>query len=404
MEYYITDKVFEELALTKNCMSKEQINRCKLSQKKEKPYSGKMLHEIALEHKFIHENDLEEIVQDNQKNQKHLLIGGYQIRSILGEGGLGVVYLAKQISMKRNIALKVLYRKWVTDEEFRKRFLLEARIVGKLSHPNLIQVFDVGFDKGHYYFSMEYVPGYTIEQMVQKEGCLSLDDAIDIVIQLLDALSYVWEKNLVHRDIKPSNIIIKSRGTAKLGDFGFVKSQMDEEFKSEEFVLGTPDYMSPEQAMGSGNLDYQSDIYSLGGTLYYMVTGSPPYQGTESVVIRQHIKAAIPSPRTIVPHIPEELCFVIEKMMAKEALDRYQDYEKLKRDLLLVKEGKHPTLQRLDVNKSTIAREEDYFGGASLRQVYSLEREVRRLRYREIYYQVIIAILCAFLIIALLLG
>lgn len=177
---------------------------------------------------------------------------------------------------------------------------------------------------------------------------------------------------------------------------------MDEQLsKNDDFVLGTPDYMSPEQAMGKDNLDYRSDIYSLGATLYHMITGSAPYDGSESVVIRQHIKAAIPSPMVIRPDIPNGVCQIIEKMMAKSPEDRYQKYDSLKRDLLLVQQGADPKSKRIDSGKSTIARQ-DYFG-LPLR-IHKLEQEIKKLRYREVYYQVLIGILCLTLVIIILLA
>ncbi|WP_372368272.1 serine/threonine protein kinase [Candidatus Uabimicrobium sp. HlEnr_7] len=402
MEYYLSDKEFMHAALQGKYLTAEQMAKCKQSQKNVAKHKDKMLHELALYHNLITVEQMDLLYKETRKKNKSLAIGNYEIKSILGEGGLGVVYLAKQLSMKRNVALKVLYRKWVQDEEFRKRFLLEARIVGKLSHTNLIQVFDIGYDKGHYYFSMEHVPGRTLEQMIMKDGYISLEKAIENTFQLLDALNYIWKKNLVHRDIKPSNIIVNKEQIAKLGDFGFVKSKMDEQLvQNEDFVLGTPDYMSPEQAMGKSDLDYRSDIYSLGATMYHMITGSAPYDGSESVIIRQHIKAAIPSPLTIRSSIPPGVCQIIEKMMAKEPHDRYQSYESLKRDLLLVKEGNSPKAKRLDINKSTIARQ-DFFGLPA--QMHKLEQEIKRLKYREVYYQILIVILCSTLVIILLLA
>lgn len=395
----MSDQSFEKLALRQGYLTAQEIEECKKLQAEAGDFFQKNLAEIALAQEWLHEDDYYSLL-DLPEDNTTLTFGGYEVKSVLGEGGLGVVYLAKQLSMKRYVALKVLYSKWMKDPEFRKRFLLEARVVGKLSHPNLIQVFDVGFDKGRYYFSMEYVPGITIDAWIAKEDRIPLEKALDISLQLLDALNYIWSKNLVHRDIKPSNVIINSRNIAKLGDFGFVKAQMDENLSTDDFVLGTPDYMSPEQALGKDTLDYRSDIYSLGATLYHMVTSHAPYDGSESTVIRAHIKAAIPSPRTIDPMLPDALCMMIEKMMAKAPEDRYQTYEELKRDLLLVKEGHHPKIARIDSGKSTIARVED-FAAALWPNIYKLETKVNHLRTREYIYQGIIVLLCVLLLILL---
>ncbi|HON44632.1 MAG TPA: serine/threonine-protein kinase [Planctomycetota bacterium] len=331
--------------------------------------------------------------QETQCPNKPLLFGGYQVKAVLGEGGLGVVYLAKQLSMKRNVALKVLYSQWMRDTEFRKRFLLEARIAGKLSHPNLIQVFDVGYDNERYYFSMEYVKGLTIEDMIMQEEKLSVPRALDYCLQVLEALQYIWERNLIHRDIKPNNIMVNSRNVAKLGDFGFVKSPGDEALTASDFVLGTPDYMSPEQAMGKEKLDYRCDIYALGASLYHMVTGQAPYSGSASMVIKKHIKENIPSPLEIDPTLPESVCFVIEKMMAKSPDDRYQTYEELKEDLLAIKEGRKHNVQRLDAGKTTIARvDKSYF------EIIKLKKQIAVMQRREYFYWVVILFLVLFLL------
>ncbi len=395
-----SEKNFIHLAIRQGYLTAEKAQECKNLQSQEGPFFQKKLWEIALEKQWIEQEDIDLLLQD--RDSKRLLFGGYEVKAILGEGGLGVVYLAKQLSLKRYVALKVLYSKWMKDMEFRKRFLLEARVAGQLSHVNLIQVFDIGYDQGRYYFSMEYVKGQTLEEMIEKDGPLPLQKALDIALQVLDALQYIWSKNLVHRDIKPSNVIINAQEIAKLGDFGFVKAQLSEKFSTDDFVLGTPDYMSPEQAMGKENLDYRSDIYSLGSMLYRMVTASVPYEGSESMVIRQHIKAAIPSPKTLNPSLPDGLCTVIEKMMAKAPQDRYQSYDELKRDLLLVKQGNHPKTDRIDPGKSTIARAE--LAAVLLPDYYKMEDRVASLRHREYFYQAIIVLLCILLLFLLFTG
>ncbi|MHC5057261.1 MAG: serine/threonine protein kinase, partial [Planctomycetota bacterium] len=166
-------------------------------------------------------------------------IGGCEVIGKLGDGGLGTVYKARQVSMGRVVALKVLHKKWMKDEEFKKRFLLEARLAGRLSHQNLIQVFDVGRDHDQYFFAMEYIDGETVEQVIDREGPMPVDKAFDIVIQVLRAVTYIWKHKIVHRDIKPGNIMVMRSGVAKLADFGFVKSKFDPLLSTEGEVLGT---------------------------------------------------------------------------------------------------------------------------------------------------------------------
>jgi len=283
-------------------------------------------------------------------------IGGYEIVSKLGEGGLGVVYKARQISMGRIIALKVLHPRWANDDEFKKRFLLEARLVGRLSHQNLIQVYDVGRDRGTLYFSMEFVDGSTVDEMIEKNGPLSIDKALDITTQVLRAVAYIWRHKIVHRDIKPGNIMVTSGGVAKLGDFGFVKSHFDPLLADAGEVLGTPDYISPEQAMGQDEIDFRSDIYSLGASLYHMVTGKPPFSGSGSSVMRKHIREEPPDVLKIKPDLPEPVAFIIRKMMAKDPSDRYQSTQDLFNDIEMIKMGQEPLSHRENIGHSTIIR------------------------------------------------
>ncbi|MBN1809127.1 MAG: serine/threonine protein kinase [Planctomycetes bacterium] len=288
--------------------------------------------------------------------KENIRIGGYEIISKVGEGGLGVVYKARQMSMGRTVALKVLHPKWANDDEFKKRFLLEARLVGRLSHQNLIQVYDVGRDRGTLYFSMEFVDGSTVEEMLDMEGPLSIEQALDITTQVLRAVTYIWRHKIVHRDIKPGNIMVTRAGVAKLGDFGFVKSHFDPLLADEGEVLGTPDYISPEQAMGKDDIDFRSDVYSLGATLYQMVTGKPPFSGSGSSVMRKHIREDPKDVKQIKRDLPDPVAYIIRKMMSKDPDDRYQNTQELFEDLEMVKIGQEPLTQREEIGHSTIIR------------------------------------------------
>ncbi len=326
---------------------------------------GKMptpIEELMLRKGFMTEDEvkavktaLERFAKDEEKGEP-IRLGNYEIIGKIGDGGLGTVYKARQISMNREVALKVLHKKWLNDEEFKKRFFLEARLAGRLSHQNLIQVFDVGKDRGLLYFSMEFVDGETVEDMIERDGPLEVSKAIDITMQVLRAIAYIKKHDIVHRDIKPGNIMLTRGGVAKLGDFGFVKHKLEAAIATEGEVLGTPDYISPEQAMGKENIDWRSDQYSLGCSLYHMLTGKPPYEGSGSAVMRQHIKADLPDPRTINPKIPDSVCHILERMLAKDPNDRYQSEAELFEDLELVKMGHLPISARIDAGRSTIIR------------------------------------------------
>ncbi|MBA3685196.1 MAG: protein kinase [Planctomycetes bacterium] len=260
-------------------------------------------------------------------------IGGYKLIRRIGEGGMGEVYLAEQLTMHRTVALKILHSKWADDEEFRKRFLLEARAAGKLSNVNLIQVYDVGKYQGKYYFSMEYIDGVTVEDLIRHQGALEAEKAIDITLQVSQALKYLATHNIVHRDIKPANMMMTKDEVVKLGDFGFIQSVFDAELMQEGTTIGTPDYISPEQARGERNLDVRSDIYSLGASLFHMLTGATLYQGSVSKVMRDHIDTEPPDIDTLRKDVPKELVRILKKMMAKQPIDRYQSPDELIKDL-----------------------------------------------------------------------
>jgi len=264
-------------------------------------------------------------------------IAGYKLLRRIGEGGMGEVYLAEQLTMHRMVALKILHNKWADDEEFRKRFLLEARAAGKLSNINLIQVFEVGKYQGKYYFSMEYIDGVTVEDLIKHEGVLGIEKAIDICLQVSQALKYLASQNIVHRDIKPANIMVTKEGTVKLGDFGFIQSVFDAELMQEGTTIGTPDYISPEQARGERNLDVRSDIYSLGASLYHMLTGATLFSGSCSKVMRDHIDTTPPDINQLRKDVPKDLVRVLAKMVEKQPSDRYQSPDDLVKELEMVK-------------------------------------------------------------------
>jgi serine/threonine protein kinase len=285
---------------------------------------------------------LRRIVRDERaKSEGGMLvkkqIGGYKLIRRIGEGGMGEVYLAEQLTMHRTVALKILHNKWADDEEFRKRFLLEARAAGKLSHQNLIQVYDVGKYQGKYYFSMEFIDGVTVEDLIRHEGAMPVDKVIDICMQVCQSLKYLALHNIVHRDIKPANIMVTKDGTVKLGDFGFIQSVWDAELMQEGTTIGTPDYISPEQARGERNLDVRSDIYSLGASLFHMLTSKTLFSGSCSKVMRDHIETEPPNLEDLRKDLPKDLMRIMRKMTAKQPIDRYQSPDEVIKDLEMLR-------------------------------------------------------------------
>ncbi len=334
------DLDFATLAIAHRVLTRDQLEDAERTINKEAE-SGKPrrpVEDVLLENGVISSEQVwavykakERLIRDARARGQR--IGGYEIMGKLGEGGLGVVYKARQLSMGRIVARKVLHERWVTDDEVRKRFLVEARLVGRLSHPNLIQVFDVGRYKSTLYFSMEFVDGEPVDATLDRDGRMDLQSAVGIAIQVASALEYLHQRRIVHRDVKPGNIMVTKGGIAKLGDFGFVKSSLESVLSTEGEVLGTPDYISPEAARGEKNLDFRSDLYSLGTTLYHMLTGSPPFGGSVSDVMDQHIKSDPKPIGSLARDLPPKMVEVVERLMKKRPADRYQNFSDLLNDL-----------------------------------------------------------------------
>ncbi len=254
---------------------------------------------------------------------------------------MGAVYKACQISLDRIVAVKVLSRRLGENDRFVRRFMREARAVARLNHPNIISGIDVGESEGWHYFVMEYVDGVTIGEILRRGGAIDEKRALAIVTQMVEALEHAHRHGLVHRDVKPDNIMIARDGTAKLCDLGLAKEHKDGGNSTEEgLAMGTPNYISPEQAKGETSIDIRSDIYSLGATLYHMVTATLPFDGpSPAVIMTKHLLEPLPPPRTRKKTLVRATCQVIEKMMMKRREDRYQSPAALKRDLEALDRG-----------------------------------------------------------------
>ncbi len=259
-------------------------------------------------------------------------LGGYELQKKIGEGGMGAVYEAIQTRLARKVAVKVLSHRFTEDELFLGRFQREAKSAAVLNHPNIVQVFDIDQDGLCHFFSMEFVEGETVLERMKREGKIPLDDALQIIESVTEALGDAIRESIIHRDIKPENIILSTRGRIKIADLGLAKS-VDEEDQSMTQTgssLGTPYYMSPEQAKDAASVDHRADIYALGITLLHMLTGKRPFSGkTAYAIILAHSQEKLPTGGELGTDLPTEVDALIQKMAAKKADERFQTYEDL---------------------------------------------------------------------------
>ena len=273
--------------------------------------------------------------------------GDYQILDLLGVGGMGNVYRAREKMLDRLVALKTLSPELGYEPSFVERFSKEARAVARLNHPNIVQVFAFGEVQGIYYLAMELLEGLSLGHYLRANGRWSEYEAISIVRYLCRALSVAHAQGLVHRDIKPDNVILTRAGEVKLVDLGIAK-QMGEENSMTQTgtAIGTPNYIAPEQILGQRDIDGRADIYSLGATLYHLVTGRVPFQGSSGPhVMSMHLVEPFPDPRNFQPSISEGFCLVLRKMMARDRDERYPDVMSLDADLYRLQTGATPEAQ-----------------------------------------------------------
>ncbi len=257
----------------------------------------------------------------------------YEIEKLIGEGGMANVYLATDTILDRKVAVKVLRGDLSGDEKFVRRFQREALSASSLSHPNIVEIYDVGEDDGNFYIVMEYIEGKTLKQLIKKRGVLTLPETIDIMLQLLDALASAHDSYIIHRDIKPQNIMIKESGLVKITDFGIAMALNSVELTQTNSVMGSVHYLPPEQASGKGST-IRSDIYSLGILMFEMLTGKMPFKGDSAVEIAlKHMKEPLPSVRELNPVVPQSIENIILKASAKNPKNRYRDVRQMAEDI-----------------------------------------------------------------------
>ncbi len=262
-------------------------------------------------------------------------LGDFELKKRLGKGGMGEVFLARQISLDRLVALKTLSKELAKKGDFVARFEREAKSMAKIDHPNVVKIYAVDSYKGIHFAAIEYIDGKSVQNWLDHLGRLSVADAVYIAIVSAGALQHAHSQNMVHRDIKPDNILITQKGIVKVADFGLAKA-MDEDVSMTQSGtgLGTPLYMAPEQARNAKHIDERVDIYALGATLYHLLTGKLPFMANTALeLILSKEKGTYPTARSLRSEIPERLDLIIDKMMAKDPNHRYKNCDEIINDL-----------------------------------------------------------------------
>jgi len=350
------DTVFGKMAVEHGLCTDDELRHSLEEMDARKDISPVILKDLMIDLGFITSNQAERLKEDIKDTKAAVKkIPGYKITGKLGAGAMAVVYKAKQLSLNRAVAIKVLPKRFSENPEYVERFYKEGQAAGRLNHPNIVQAIDVGEAGGYHYFVMEYVEGKTIADDLTAGKIFSETEALDVIIQVAHALAHAHACSLIHRDVKPKNIMINANGTVKLADMGLARETTDIEAAQSEAgkAYGTPYYIAPEQIRGKIDIDGRADIYGLGATLYHMLTGRVPFMAEDSAdVMRKHLREKLVPPDHINTSLSAGISEVVEVMMAKRREKRYKNIEELLIDLEALRNGQSPIQahKRFDVS------------------------------------------------------
>ena len=284
-------------------------------------------------------------------------LGRYEVLGELGQGAMGVVYKARDPLIDRVVAIKTINLSLAMDEkeEYEGRFYQEAKAAGRLNHPNIVTIYDVGRSGEVAYIAMELLEGRELRDIMNEGALLPIDQVLNIVAQVAQGLAYAHEYEIVHRDVKPSNIMVIRDGHVKITDFGIARMASSSVRTQTGMVLGSPKYMSPEQVMGK-SIDQRSDIFSLGVMLYEMLTGKAPFDGENvNAIMYQTLNGIPPPPNTVNPAVPEMVNFIVAKALAKRVDDRYQNAQDFAVDLRTCRDTLPRSISQLDLSKPSVS-------------------------------------------------
>lgn len=334
---------FSQKAIALGFLNSQQLNEClQLQQEYEKQGQNINLIPLMLQKGYLQAQQIELIKTQGSANSSDVIspnsfppfIGRYKILQELGQGGMGMVYKAYDSELKRIVALKLLINREENSQDI-QRFLREAQAMASLTHPNIIPVYDFRSDRGNYFFTMKFIAGQSLREILDK-SLLSIEQTVEMIAKVCDALEYAHTRGIIHRDLKPANIMIDESQSPQVMDFGLAKlMQVKDKLSQTGMVVGTPQYMSPEQITGKiRNLDVRSDVYSLGVILYEMLVGQPPFHTHKFVDLLEQIQHKVPSsPKQNRPEIPDNLANICLKALEKKPDMRYQTSGQLAKDL-----------------------------------------------------------------------
>jgi len=351
------DTELGRLIVEQKLATSEEVQQCRdLLNQTGPDASQKTLAAVLVDHGVVTQGQIDRAVKTLEESRSQQ-IPGYKLLKKLGSGAMASVFLARQMSLDRLVAVKVLPRRLSESADYVQRFIMEGKAAAKLNHPNIVQAIDVGEAGGYHYFVMEYVQGRTLHDDLSKGPVYSEAQALDVIIQIARALEHAHEQGLIHRDVKPKNIMLTEDGMAKLADMGLARAVSDVEAAEAEAgrAFGTPYYISPEQIRGEVDIDFRADIYSLGATLYHLVTGRVPFEGpTPAAVMHKHLKEPLTPPDHINTNLSAGIGEVVEVMMAKPRNHRYASTSDLLLDLEAIAKGEPPLQARKQIDAKVL--------------------------------------------------
>jgi eukaryotic-like serine/threonine-protein kinase len=352
------DSILGRVVVEQGLATPDEVQYCLVQQRGSvEEVSQRSLAQLLVNNDYVTQRQMVRLRQIVEAERSGQQIPGYNIIGKLGAGAMATVFKARQVSLDRMVAIKVLPKRYSANVQFIERFYAEGRAAAALNHPNIVQAFDVGKAGDYHYFVMEYVEGRTVYDDIVKNKRYSEGDALDVIIQVAEALEHAHAKGLIHRDVKPKNVMISKGGTVKLADMGLARAVSDKEAAEAEAgkAFGTPYYISPEQVRGEVHIGPQADIYSLGATLFQMVTGKVPFSGkSPSEVMHKHLKERLTPPDHINARLSAGISEIIEMMMAKSRRDRYKSMSDVLTDLRSLKRGEAPPIARHDTDLSVL--------------------------------------------------